>query len=148
MRVRGEVLAVCISPEKGTKKRPVAVGYFQADYGLIGDGHAEKGGLRQVSLLSEESILYMRGLGLKVGPGDFAENLTIRGIKISDLKPGTKLRVGEVVLEITQIGKECHSRCAIYRQVGDCIMPREGVFAKVVKGGQVRAGDQVEVIAE
>lgn len=148
MKVRGEVLAVCLSPEKGTKKRPIEVGYFRTDYGLIGDGHAEEGGLRQVSLLSEDSILYMRGFGLEVGPGDFAENLTIRGMKVSDLKPGTRLRVGEVVLEVTQIGKECHSRCAIYRQVGDCIMPREGVFARVIKGGQVRPGDEVEVLSE
>lgn len=148
MRRQGEVLAVCLSPEKGSKKKPIDVGYFQADYGLIGDGHAEKGGLRQVSLLSEESILYMKSLGLQVGPGDFAENLTIRGIRVSDLKPGTKLRVGEVVLEVTHIGKECHSRCAIFRQVGDCIMPREGVFARVIEGGRVRPGDRVEVLSE
>jgi len=147
VKLKGEVLAVCLSPEKGTKKRPVEVGSFEVDYGLIGDGHAEKGGSRQVSLLSEESILYMRSLGLEVGPGDFAENLTIRGIRLSDLKPGTRLRVGEVILEVTQIGKECHSRCAIYRQVGDCIMPREGVFARVIRGGQVRAGDEVEVLS-
>jgi len=99
-----------------------------------------------VSLLSEESIESMRKLGLQVGPGDFAENITVKGFNVFELQVGTKLKVGETLLEITQIGKDCHTKCAIFRQVGKCIMPEEGVFAKVLKGGWVKKGDPVEVI--
>lgn len=108
------------------------------------DAHAGPG-TRQVSLLAEESIAKMRAKGLSVGPGDFAENVTVAGIVLPALAIGTCLRVGAALLEITQIGKECHDRCAIFLQAGDCVMPREGIFARVVRGGEVAAGDAVEV---
>lgn len=146
--MKGKVIAVCMSKEKGTRKTPVESAYLREDFGLIGDAHAEEGGNRQVSLLSEESIEEMKRLGLEVGPGDFAENITVRGIKVFTLAPGTRLRVGEVLLEVTQIGKHCHTKCAIFRQVGKCIMPQQGVFARVLKGGVVRPGDEIEVVDE
>lgn len=142
-----EIIAVCKSKEKGTKKRPGRSGFLKENYGLVGDAHASPRTHRQVSLLSEESIKIMRGLGIEVGPGDFAENLTVKGLDLACLSPGMRLKIGEeAVLEITQIGKECHRRCAIFRQVGKCIMPTEGVFARVIKGGWVRAGDPVVVL--
>ncbi|RLA85379.1 MAG: MOSC domain-containing protein [Deltaproteobacteria bacterium] len=146
--MKGEVIAICASSRKGTKKMPRESGYFEEDYGLVGDAHAEKRSKRQVSLLSEESIQLMRSLGLDVGPGDFAENITVRNFRVHQLQPGTRLRIGQVLLEITQVGKQCHSRCAIYRQVGKCIMPEQGVFARVLKGGEVRVGDRVEIAGE
>lgn len=101
---------------------------------------------RQVSLLAVESIEKMKALGLDVGPGDFAENITTSGINLVDLPLGTRLKIGpEAVGEVTQIGKECHSRCAIYYQAGDCVMPREGIFIRILKGGTIRAGDTIEV---
>lgn len=144
----GEVIAVCKSKGKGTKKRPGPSGFFKEDHGLVGDAHASPRTHRQVSLLSEESIETMRRLGIEVGPGDFAENLTVRDLDLASLSPGMRLKIGEeVVLEVTQIGKECHRGCAIFRQVGKCIMPTEGIFAKVIKGGRVRAGDPVVVLS-
>jgi len=138
------VIAVCMSQEKGTKKETIAEGILREDYGLVGDAHADCCTNRQVSLLAIESIDKMRKLGLDVNPGDFAENLTTEGIELVALPVGTRLSIGEdIILEITQIGKECHSGCAIFRQVGKCIMLREGVFAKVIRGGSVRAGDPV-----
>ncbi len=117
------------------------------NFGLVGDAHADSGTHRQVSLLAVESIAKMRDLGLEVKPGDFAENLTTEDIDLVSLAVGTRLSVGnQIVLEVTQIGKECHTRCAIYRQVGTCIMPVEGVFAKVIKGGPVSAGDSIKVV--
>lgn len=117
-----------------------------ADYGLEGDAHAGPWH-RQVSLLAMESIEKMRYLGLTVGPGDFAENLTTRGIDLVNLPVGTKLRLGAgAVAEVTQIGKVCHRRCAIYYQAGDCLMPREGIFVAILQGGTVQVGDPVEVI--
>jgi len=146
---KGEVVAVCHSDQKGTRKAPISSGVFIEDYGLSGDAHAEKGIPRQVSLLAEASIEKMKKLGIEVGFGDFAENLTISGLELHNLPPGTHLRAGsEVLLEITQIGKACHKGCAIREQVGDCVMPREGVFAAVVTGGEVRVGDEVEVIGQ
>lgn len=139
-----KVLVVCRSKKKGTKKEAIAEGVFEQDYGLVGDAHADGGTHRQVSLLAAESISKMQRLGLKVGYGDFAENITSEGIDLVSLPIGTRLQVGdEVVLEITQIGKECHTRCAIYRQVGQCIMPEEGVFTRVIRGGVVKAGDDI-----
>jgi len=141
-----KIMAVCKSKEKGTKKEPVAEGILREDYGLVGDAHANCCTHRQVSLLAIESINKMGSLGFDVGPGDFAENLTTEGIELVTLPVGTRLLVGEkVVLELTQIGKECHTGCAIYRQIGKCIMPKEGVFAKVIRGGLVRAGDQIRI---
>ena len=145
---QGEVVAVCTSPGKGMRKSDVGSARLLEARGLEGDAHAGPGD-RQVSLLADESVDKMRSLGLDVGPGDFAENLTVRGLDLCNLPVGTCLKVGdEVCLRLTRIGKECHSRCAIYVQAGDCVMPREGVFAEVVRGGEVRRGDRVEVIAE
>ncbi len=144
----GKIVAVCRSDQKGTRKESVAEGVLREDYGLCGDAHADCCTHRQVSLLAVDSINKMRSQGFNVGPGDFAENLTTEGIDLVSLPVGTHISVGnEVVLEISQIGKECHSGCAIYRQVGKCIMPKEGVFAKVIHGGLVRTGDMIEVKA-
>ena len=142
-----KVIAVCRSDKKGTRKEVVAEGFLREDYSLIDDAHADCCTHRQVSLLAVESIDRMRQLGLDVGPGDFAENLTTEGIDLVSLPVGTRLSVGEEVnLEITQIGKECHTRCAIFRQVGQCVMPEEGVFARVIRGGGVEAGDSIRAI--
>jgi len=142
-----KIIAVCKSKEKGTKKGPVAEGSLREDYGLVGDAHADCNTHRQLSLLSTESINKMRGLVSDIGPGDFAENLTCEGIDLFSLSVGTWLSIGkEIILEVTQIGKECHSGCAIYRQIGKCIMPKEGVFARVTKGGLVKAGDAIRVL--
>jgi len=144
-----KIIAVCTSEKKGTKKEVVKKGFLQEDFGLIGDAHADCCTHRQVSLLAIESINKMRGLGFDVGPGDFAENLTCEGIDLVSLPLGTEISIGnEIILEISQIGKECHSGCAIYLQIGKCIMPREGVFARVIQGGLVRAGDTITVLGE
>ena len=141
------ITAVCRSEKKGTKKEAITEGILREDYGLISDAHADSSTHRQVSLLAIESINKMRQLGFDVGPGDFAENLTTEGIDIASISIGTRLLVGqEAILEISQIGKECHTGCAIYRQIGKCIMPREGVFAKVIIGGLVKAGDAIRVL--
>jgi len=141
-----KIIAVCKSREKGTKKEPVADGTLREDYGLVGDAHADCCTHRQVSLLAMESINKIRGLGFDVSPGDFAENLTTEGIALASLPVGTCMSIGEkVILEVTQIGKECHIGCAIYRQIGKCIMPKEGVFAKVIHGGLAKAGDQIRI---
>jgi MOSC domain-containing protein YiiM len=141
-----KVVSVNISDKKGMRKRPVDEVVLKAEYGVIGDAHASSECHRQVSLLALESIDKMRGMGLYVSPGDFAENITTEGIDLVSLPIGTKVRIGgEVVGEVSQIGKECHTRCAIYYQAGDCVMPKEGIFIKVLRGGKVRAGDNVTV---
>ncbi len=138
------IIAVCTSKEKGTRKEVVTTGVLEEGYGLTGDAHADCSTHRQVSLLAIESIDKMRSLGLNVNPGDFAENLTTEGIDLVSLPIGTQLSTGNgIILEITQIGKECHTGCAIFRQVGKCIMPKEGVFARVIRGGSVRTGDPI-----
>jgi len=140
------IIAVCRSRKKGTKKGAIAEGILREDYGLISDAHADCCTHRQVSLLAVESINKMRSLGFDVGPGDFAENLTTEEIDLVSLPVGTYVSIGkEVILEVTQIGKECHTGCAILRQMGKCIMPKEGVFARVIKGGLVKAGDTINV---
>ncbi|MDQ7793571.1 MAG: cyclic pyranopterin monophosphate synthase MoaC [bacterium] len=140
---RGRVVAVCTSPGRGERKHPRSEGVLRAGHGLEGDGHGGDPS-RQVSLLARESIQKMRDKGLEVGPGDFAENLTTEGIDLVGLAVGDRLELEHgALLEITQIGKECHERCAIYYQAGDCVMPREGVFARVLRGGAVRPGDQL-----
>ena len=140
------ILAVCRSQDKGTRKQAVESGLMREGFGLVDDAHADTATHRQVSLLAQESIEKMRQMGLEVGPGDFAENLTTSGIDLPGLPVGTRLRVGgDVLLEVTQIGKECHTRCAIFQQVGTCVMPLEGVFARVIRGGVVRPGDAIEV---
>jgi len=143
------IIAVCKSKKKGTKKEAVAEGVLEKDYGLTGDAHADCCTHRQVSLLATESIDKMRRLGLNVGSGDFAENLTCEGIDLASLPVSTQVSIGEqVVLEITQIGKECHTKCAIYHKIGKCIMPEEGVFARVVKGGLVKPGDTIKLLGK
>ena len=141
-----KVIAVCRSKKKGTRKEAMKEGYLQPDYGLADDAHAECGSHRQLSLLAMESIDKMRSLGFDLGPGDFAENITTEGIELVSLPIGTRLRLGdEIILEMTQIGKECHAACAIRRQIGDCIMPNEGVFARIIRGGLARAGDEIRM---
>jgi molybdopterin adenylyltransferase len=142
---QGTVVALSISEQKGERKTNVPQASFIENWGLEGDAHAGDWH-RQVSLLATESIDKIRALGLAVTPGDFAENITTAGIDLLSLSVGDRLRIGECRLEITQIGKECHTRCAIYEQVGDCVMPREGIFARVLQGGMVRVGDSIECI--
>jgi len=142
---RGVVVSVNISPAKGARKKPAGSGTLLEEMGLAGDAHAGFDH-RQVSLLAVESIDKMKALGLDVGPGDFAENVTTSGVDLVSIPIGTRLRLGEALLEVSQIGKICHSRCAIFDQAGDCVMPREGIFARVLSGGDVRVGDLVEVL--
>jgi len=141
-----KIIAVCKSENKGTKKVAASDGIFGENYGLIGDAHADRCSHRQVSLLAKESIDKMRALGLELESGDFAENLTTEGIDLVSLPPGTRMSIGKgVILEVTQIGKECHAGCAIFREVGKCVMPKEGVFAKVIRGGAIRVEDPIEI---
>ena len=138
----GTVRAVCASAEKGTVKRDTGRAELIARHGLKGDAHAGSGD-RQVSLLSLEKIEAFRAKGAEVTYGDFGENIVAEDIDFAGLSIGTKLRCGEALLQITQIGKECRSRCAIYHRMGDCIMPREGTFALVLQGGVVQTGDDI-----
>jgi molybdopterin adenylyltransferase len=144
--IKARVVAVCSSSEKGTRKVPQTSAKILTGFGLADDAHADRETKRQVSLLAIESINKMKGLSRKIMPGDFGENLTIEGIDIFSYPVGARLRIGKnVILEITQIGKACHKGCAIFQEVGTCIMPREGVFAQVIKGGDVSAGDELEI---
>lgn len=138
-----KVLAVCVSERTGVQKRPVEEAELVVGHGISGDAHAGDWH-RQVSLLADESAQAMRDAGAAVDPGDFGENLLTAGISLADLPVGARLRVGATLLEVTQIGKECHTRCAIYHAVGDCVMPREGIFCRVLEGGPLRPGDPVE----
>jgi len=141
-----KVVAINISEKKGVPKTPIDEGEFIVDFGLKGDAHGGNWH-RQVSLLGKESIDKVAALGIKgLCTGKFAENITTEGIELYSLPVGTKLKIGEVVLEVTQIGKECHQKCAIFRKVGNCVMPKEGIFAKVLKSGVIRKGDDIEVI--
>lgn len=140
----GKVIAVCTSPAKGTEKKAAEAGVFIKDYGIQGDAHAGKWH-RQVSLLSYNKIEEFRKRGAQVENGAFGENLVVEGIDFSSLAKGTRLASKEVILRITQIGKECHHGCRIFQQMGDCIMPREGVFAEVIRGGIIRPGDEMEI---
>ena len=140
-----EVVAVCISEKKGERKHPVPGITLQCGHGIVGDAHAGNWH-RQVSLLPEESVDTMRAPGLELHPGDFAENILTRGIALKTLPVGTRLRVGETVLEITQIGKQCHNDCAIKKTTGRCVMPTDGVFAVVLEAGVVRPGDAIEIL--
>jgi MOSC domain-containing protein YiiM len=142
----GQVVAVCSSKKKGTRKRDVHRAELRPDWGIVGDAHAADWH-RQVSLLAWESIEKMRALGLNVGAGSFAENITTVGLELTTLPIGSCLRLGEALVEVTQIGKVCHDRCAIYYQAGDCVMPREGIFVRVCEGGHVQAGDTIEVVS-
>ena len=140
---RARVKAVSISAEKGVVKTPVESAELKAGHGLVGDAHAG-GGRRQVSLLGQESLEKMLAAIPDLAPGAFAENILTEGLALTELPIGSRLRVGRALLEVTQIGKECHAACAIRQKTGDCVMPREGVFAIVLEGAVVRAGDIVE----
>ncbi len=142
--MQGTVRAVCISPAKGTEKRPVEYGRFIKDFGIEHDAHAGKWH-RQVSLLSYDKVQEFNQKGAQVTDGDFGENLLVEGIDFTSLPVGTIFRSGTVTLRMTQIGKECHSHCAIHQRVGDCIMPREGVFAEVLEEGDIHPGDVMTV---
>lgn len=140
-----KVTAVNISEKKGVIKHPIEKGFFKFNHGLEGDAHAGKWH-RQVSFLGEESIDKMRATGVEgLCSGKFAENLTTEGIILYELPVGSKLKVGEVIFEVTQIGKECHMGCEIRTLVGDCVMPREGIFARVLTEGYIKAGDEIVV---
>lgn len=142
----GKVLAINISEKKGVVKKPIDEGVFIEDFGLEGDAHAGKWH-RQVSLLGIESFNKMKELGIEgLDYGSFAENITTEGIILYELPVGTRLKIGETIQEVTQIGKECHTGCAIAKQVGKCVMPKEGIFTRVIKGGIVRRGDIIEVL--
>ncbi len=142
----GTIVALSISRARGTKKYNVDAATLIGSLGLAGDAHAGRWH-RQVSLLAEESIAKVRARGLDVAPGDFAENITTRGIRLWELEEGARLKLGEhAVLEVTQVGKRCHTRCEIYHRLGDCVMPKEGLFARVLSGGEVRPGSPIRVI--
>ena len=143
----GKVLAVCISEKKGTEQRNVGSARFIEDWGIENDSHAGKWH-RQVSLLSHEKIEAFRARGAEVIDGAFGENLVVDGFDFRTLPVGTKFKCNDVVLELTQIGKECHSGCAIYQKMGECIMPREGVFTRVLHGGTISVGDTMEILKE
>ena len=141
----GTIVAISVGERRGIRKENVASAELRTGHGIEGDAHAGEP-LRQVSLLAGESIAKMTAAGLDVGPGSFAENITTDGINLADLAVGDHLRLGgSVELEVTQLGKECHDRCAIFEQAGDCVMPREGVFARVTRGGSITVGDAIEL---
>ncbi|MHC4117982.1 MAG: MOSC domain-containing protein [Planctomycetota bacterium] len=144
--IKGSIKAISVSKEKGTQKVNVPEAELKVDCGIVGDAHAGKWH-RQVSLLAFESIEKMIAMGADVSPGNFAENITTEGIDLLGLSMGGRLKLGaDAVVEITQFGKKCHSRCEIFEQVGDCIMPREGIFAKVITPGRIKVGDVIEVL--
>ena len=146
--VLGEVTSVNISAKKGQRKTPIASGVMEvrADYGCADDAHASDAWHRQISLLAEESIKKAQNRGLTVKEGDFAENITTRGFMPFFIPIGTVLQIGEVRVEISQVGKVCHTRCAIYYLAGDCIFPREGIFGVVLDSGQIKVGDKITVL--
>lgn len=142
----GTIIAVCISDKKGIPKRAVPEIELRVGLGVVGDAHAGNWH-RQLSLLAEESVDTMRGRGVELPPGAFAENLLTRGLDLKTLPVGTVLRVGTALLAVTQIGKDCHSDCAIKKSAGRCVMPTEGIFAVVIRDGKVKPGDTIEVTA-
>ena len=144
--MEGKIVSINISDTKGVRKKPVKEVVLRTEYGIEGDAHASSDWHRQVSLLALESIRKMQTLGLDVNPGGFAENITTEGIDLVSLPVGTRMEIGnEVVVEVSQIGKECHTRCAIYYQAGDCVMPKEGIFVRVLQGGKIGEGDIIRV---
>jgi len=146
MIMTGKVLAINISVAKGTPKDTIPEGNFIVDFGLEGDAHAGKWH-RQVSLLANESVNKMRAQGVEgLCTGRFAENITTEGLELWSFKVGTRLKIGETIQEISQIGKECHNGCAIKQMVGECVMPKEGIFTRVIQGGIIKAGDLIEVM--
>ena len=146
MKQKAAILAVCISERKGEQKHPVDAVTLRPHHGIVGDAHAGDWH-RQISLLAKESVDRLQEkLPFRLLPGAFAENILCEGIKLSELPVGTKLRIGTALCEVTQIGKECHADCAIRRQAGDCVMPREGIFAVVLDAGIAKSGDEILVI--
>lgn len=143
--MKGKVMAVCISKKKGMPKKDVGSGSLRVDWGLEGDAHAGNWH-RQVSLLAWESIEKMRAKGLKVKQGSFAENITTTGLELYTLPIGTRMQLGSALVEVTQIGKICHDHCAIYELAGDCVMPREGIFVRVLQPGEVRIDDDITIL--
>jgi len=144
--MKGKVVSVNISDKKGVRKKPAGEALIKAGFGIEGDAHASSKWHRQVSLLALESIRKMQSLGLKVKPGDFAENITTEGMDLLKLPVGTRMKIGsDIEVEVSQIGKVCHTRCEIYNQAGDCVMPKEGIFVKVLKGGTIKEGDEIVV---
>ena len=143
----GRVIAVCISKEKGTQNYRIPEGEFIEEWGIKDDAHAGKWH-RQVSLLSYDKIQEFRAKGAEIEDGAFGENLVVEGFDFAKLPVGTKFRCNDVVLEMTQIGKKCHHGCAIFQKMGDCIMPREGVFTRVLHGGVIHEGDELVIIEE
>jgi len=144
--MKAKIVSINISDRKGVRKKPVNEAVIRENYGIEEDAHASEKWHRQVSLLALESIEKMRKMGLEVGPGDFAENITTEGVDLPSLPIGTRMSIGsEVEAEVSQIGKVCHSRCAIYHQCGDCVMPKEGIFIKILKGGRIRVGDEIRI---
>ena len=143
---QGTIIAISKSEKKGQKKINIPEAKLIVDHGMEGDAHAGNWH-RQISLLGIQSIEYMKGQGAKVEPGDFAENITVEGIVLYDLPIGIQLALGEeALLEVTQIGKECHQGCEIFKQVGSCIMPTQGIFGKVIKTGTISVGDVVRIL--
>ncbi|WP_346885645.1 MOSC domain-containing protein [Clostridium sp. UBA4395] len=141
-----KVISINISTEKGGIKTPIKRGFFKIDFGLEGDAHGGNWH-RQVSLLGDESIDKLRGkINKELVPGIFAENITTQGITLYELPIGTKLSIGEVIMEVTQVGKECHKGCEIMKTTGECVMPREGIFAQVLEEGWIEPGDEISVI--
>jgi MOSC domain-containing protein YiiM len=144
--MNAKVVSTNISDKKGMRKKEAEEVLLKENYGIEGDAHASENWHRQVSLLALESIKKMQEMGLKVGPGDFAENMTTEGIDLPALPIGTRMTIGDdAEVEVSQIGKVCHTRCAIYHQAGDCVMPKEGIFVKVLKAGPVKKGDRIKV---
>ena len=142
----GKIVSLNISDKKGVRKKPVGEVLLKTEYGIEGDAHASSEWHRQVSLLALESIRKMQDKGLDVKPGDFAENITTEGIDLLSLPVGTHLAIGNgIEAEVSQIGKECHTRCAIFYQAGDCVMPKEGIFVRILKGGRVKVGDTIRI---
>lgn len=143
--MKGRLTGICISEKRGTKKQLIPEARIVEHWGIEGDAHGGNWH-RQVSLLSQEKIDAFRAKGAEAEPGAFGENLIVEGFELRELPVGTRFRIGEAVLELTQIGKECHNHCEIYQRMGDCIMPREGVFTEVVRGGHIQTGDEIELI--
>ena len=142
----GKVVSINISDKRGVRKKPIKEAILKKDFGIKDDAHASSKWHRQVSLLALESIKKMQAMGFKVNPGDFAENITTEGLDLPNLPVGTRMTIGNnIEVEVSQIGKKCHTRCEIYNQAGDCIMPKEGIFVKVLKGGKIKEGDEIIV---
>lgn len=147
--MKAKIISINVSEKKGEPKKPVGMAQVIENYGIKGDAHASSQWHRQVSLLGIESIEKMKSLGIDVSPGSFAENITTEGIDLLSLPLETRIKLGDgfnaVIGEVTQIGKVCHDRCAIYEKAGDCVMPKEGIFIRILKGGEIKEGDSIDV---